>query len=98
MIVLFEIFKILFFVSSVAMGVFYLRGYYFLDNDAFIALGDILLPAYLILVGLMLGYLTILYYKSTNGEPTISQNLLVKGFIGGLMIGVLFALLYIFVK
>lgn len=80
------------------MGLFYLRGYYFYSEEAYIALGNILLPTYLILVGLMLGYVTVLYYKSTTSEPIVSQKILIKWFIGWLLIGVLLALLYIFVK
>lgn len=68
-----------------------------MEDEAFVSLGNILLPAYLVLAWLMLWYLTIIYYKFTSGKE-ITEDLQIKWFLGWLIIWILFAVLYIFVK
>ena len=83
---------------TIGMGIFFLRGFYYLPNESFVAISNILMPAYLLIVGLMIGYLIITYYKSNASQQPVAQKQYVSSFIGWLVIGIVLALFYIFAR
>lgn len=93
--ILFEVLKIVFFVSSIIIALFTLRGYYYIPDATFSSLTNMLLPGYLLITGLMIGYLYILYIKTRDAEAMTNKQR-VTGFLLGLTIGILLAIAYIF--
>jgi hypothetical protein len=56
MAVLFEALKGFYFFFSILIGLFFLRGLYIFPEEKFFLIGKLLMPAYLVLTGLMIGY------------------------------------------
>jgi hypothetical protein len=97
MIIFFEIIKIIFFLLSIGMGLLFLRWYYYMPDATFTSLSNIIMPAYLLVVGIMIGYITVLYYKTKMTEPVPAQYW-VKAFVWGLVVGIMFSIFYIFAQ
>lgn len=97
MVILFEIIKIAFLLLTILIAIFFLRWNYILPNDSFIFIGKILLPLYLILCGVMIGYIIAQIMLAKWDDQTPTSSIYVKSFTIGIVIGILTALLYIFV-
>lgn len=97
MVILFEIIKIAFLLLTILIAIFFLRWNYILPNDSFIFIGKILLPLYLILCGVMIGYIIAQIMLAKWDDQTSTSSIYVKSFTIGIVIGILTALLYIFV-
>ncbi len=96
MVILYEIMKTAFLLVTVLVAIFFLRGNYIMPHETFTFLGKILLPLYLIMCGIMIGYI-IAQIMLAKGEENISvSQMYVKAFTIGIIIGVIGALLYIF--
>jgi hypothetical protein len=78
--ILFEVLKVVFFVLSILLSLFTLRGYYYIPNSTFISLTNIFLPGYLLFTGLMVGYIYILYIKTKYGS-TMTHKQRITGFL-----------------
>lgn len=96
MVILFEIIKFLFFLLTMLIAMFFLRGNYILPNESFTFMGKILLPLYLILCGVMIGYIISQIMIAKGDEETSVSRVYVKSFTIGIILGVITALLYIF--
>ncbi|MBS8121580.1 hypothetical protein [Candidatus Vampirococcus lugosii] len=95
---IFEIFKIIFFILSIIIGSFFLRGNYYFDNNSFETIGMILMPLYLLIVGVMIGYIiaSFLIVKNDLEKGDSSENkIYIQGFVIGTIIGVGIAILYL---
>lgn len=88
--------KILFLLLTIIVAIFFLRGNYILPHDTFQFVGKLLLPLYLILCGVMIGYVIAQIMLAKGEENTVAARLYVKAFTIGIIIGIVAALLYIF--
>lgn len=96
MVIFYEIMKILFLLLTILIAIFFLRGNYILPDPTFVFRQKMLLPFYLVLVGVMIGYVISQIMLARGEEETSVSRIYVKGFTIGLIIGVIGALLYIF--
>lgn len=96
MIILYEIIKIVFLLLTVLIAIFFLRGNYILPDQTFSFVGEILLPLYLLLCGVMVGYIVAQVMLAKGDETTLPSRIYVKSFTIGIIIGIISALLYIF--
>lgn len=87
--------KIIFLVLTILIAIFFLRGNYVLPNETFVFYQKLLLPLFLVLCGVMLGYI-IAQVMIAKGDDANPSRLYVKAFTIGLVIGIIAALLYIF--
>lgn len=96
MIIFYELIKIIFLLLTVLIAIFFLRGNYILPDKTFTFVGEILLPLYLLLCGIMIGYLIAQIMLAKGDEQTLPSRIYVKSFTIGIIIGIIGALLYIF--
>ncbi len=99
MAVLFEVLKWVFFFLSILVGAFFLRGDYILSDSNFQLYGDILMPGYIVIVWIMIGYIiaTIWIVKDDLQENEEQKNkVYTKSFAIWTVLGVLLAVLYVF--
>ena len=98
MVVLFEILKGFYFFFSILIGLFFLRGLYVFPKEKFFLIWKILMPAYLFLTGLILGY--ILWYiwilkanidDSKEIEKVYTKALIIWGIIW-IVLGIIYSL------
>lgn len=94
MAILFEIIKVFFFVLSVLMALFFMRGYYFLPDSSFTSWSNILMPLYLLVSWLIIWYVALLFHKTKINAP-LTQHHRTRWFIGWLLVWVIFAVFYI---
>jgi len=97
MLQLLEILKGLYFLISILIGLFFLRGLYILPEDKYLLVGKILMPGYMLLTGLMIWYL-IWYFLETRFQLKWKESNLQKiytiWFSLGLIIGIILAIIY----
>ncbi|HMT00933.1 MAG TPA: hypothetical protein PKD96_00355 [Candidatus Absconditabacterales bacterium] len=104
MAIFFEILKGLFFLSSVVIAVFYLNGGQILtvfgvQSEVYEMLKVLMMPGYLILCGLMLGYIIAhLRIVQQDDDEQPRQGIYVKSFIIGIFLGIVLALISLFVS
>lgn len=96
MIILYEIIKVAFLLLTVAVAIFFLRGNYVLPDPSFTFIGKVLLPLYLLMCGVMVGYIIAQIMLAQVDEHTPPSRIYVKSFTIGIIIGIISALLYIF--
>ncbi len=98
MTLLFEILKWFFFFYSLIIGLFFLRWDYILDEEIFNISGDILMPGYLLLCWIMVGYvISLVFIIRDSIEDNDQQNkIYARGLIAGTILGLGFAWIYLF--
>ncbi len=96
MVILYEIMKIIFLILTILIAIFFLRGNYILPDETFTFYQKLLLPLFLVLCGIMLGYIIAQIMIAKGDESESPSRLYVKAFTIGLIIGIIGALLYIF--
>lgn len=50
------------------VALFTIRGYYYIPDATFTSLNNMLLPGYLLITGLMVGYVYVMYLKVRVGD------------------------------
>ncbi|UFX83366.1 hypothetical protein [Candidatus Absconditicoccus praedator] len=97
MVILLETLKGIFFLMSIIVGIFFLRGDYILEDSIFELSGNILMPGYLLLTGIMLGYIIsfILISKDDLKEKEDKDKAYIKGLAIGTLFGMIFSGVYI---
>ncbi len=96
MVILYEILKIAFLIATILIALFFLRWNYILPSDTYIFGGKILLPFYIVLCGVMVGYIIWQVMLAKWDENVSASHIYVRAFTVGLIIGVTGALIYIF--
>lgn len=96
MVIFYEIMKILFLLLTILIAIFFLRGNYILPDVTFVFWQKVLLPFYLVLAGVMLGYIISQIMVARGEEEGSLSRTYVRGFTIGLVIGLTGAFLYIF--
>jgi hypothetical protein len=84
---------------TIVVGVVYLRGEVLFSPDTFTLIKTILIPGYLIFCGLIVGYLiaTLRAGRSEYQDFDNEEHIAIKSFIIGIVIGVVLAVLYLFI-
>lgn len=83
---------------TLIMGVFLLRGEIIFGENTSKILMLILMPGYLLLCGVMVGYLVSIIWAGKDTEDTalsVKEQILKASFIIGIVVGILLALGYI---
>ena len=93
MVIFFEVIKGIFFFLSVLVWLVVLRWDILFSVSVFEMIKLILIPWYLIFCGLMIGYLGVYVFGINHDE--ISHKFYVRSFVVGLLIGFIFAVLYV---
>ena len=97
MTILFEVIKIIFFLFTVLMGVLMTDGALHLGEEQVLLYRRILLPAYLILMGIVFGYVMSLFFDNTYMNTQERDRVATTSFVGWMIAGTMGALMYIFV-
>lgn len=98
MAILFQVLRGGFYFFSMLMGVFLLRGEVIFGPDMAKMMTVILMPAYLLICGVMVGYLISLVWAGKDPQEEslhIKEQILKTSFIIGIIVGMLLALGYI---
>lgn len=93
---LFEAIKIIFFIITIFLAYVVTQGDMFRGSERTEVISSILLPGYMILVGILLGYVLALFMIASSHDPLRKAHIMNNMFIVGMVMGIIFALLYIF--
>ena len=97
MIIFFEIMKFVFFVISVLLGLFFYRGELLFDADQYMLIQKLLMPGYMILCGMMVGYLIGSIWLSKNEmSKEKSTYIYTIALVFGLVLGIILAVINIY--
>jgi hypothetical protein len=91
--IFFEVIKGFFFFATILIGLLFLRWEVILGMKYFLIAKQMLLPGYLVFAGIMIGYI-LSQLSSSEEKETIS----IKSFIVGISIGVILAIIYMFIQ
>lgn len=91
--IFFEVIKGFFFFATIVIGLIFLRGEVILGTKYFLIAKQLLIPGYLVFCGIMIGY--ILSQISNEEEK---EQISIKSFIVGISIGVILAIIYMFIQ
>jgi hypothetical protein len=96
--IIFEFLKWFYFLLSIIVWLFFLRGLYIFSNNIFVLIWKILLPWYLLLTWIILGYIiwTFIITKDNIKEEKEKDKIYIKGLIIWLTIGILLDIIFIF--
>lgn len=97
MIILFDIMKGVFFFFSVIAALVVLRGSMLFGESAAKIATMIVVPGYLVLCGIMVAYIVLQLWKVSHEDDIPSSPLLVKTFVGGLLLGAILAVIYVLI-
>lgn len=100
MAILFQVLRGGFYFASLLLGVMLVRGEVIFGAELSKLLLMIFLPMYLLLCGVMIGYLISLIWSGRDTEVLAShlkQDILKKSFIIGIVLGLVLALAYLFI-
>ncbi len=97
MAVLFESVKLIFFLFTIAFGMLLLKGKTLLPTGTLEYLHTLLMPGYLVLCGILVGYFIYLVRSKGVNNDEQEQRISVQCFIIGIMLGIVFALAHTFV-
>ncbi|HMY80846.1 MAG TPA: hypothetical protein PLW93_01625 [Candidatus Absconditabacterales bacterium] len=97
MAVFFEVMKFIFFIITIMLGLFFARGKLIFDDDQFLLIQKIMMPGYMILCGMMIGYLVGSIWLSRQDDPVSTSNhIYAISLVFGLVLGVVLALINMF--
>lgn len=93
----YAIVKILYYIITVFVGVFFLRGE-LLFNEYYTTILEYIIPWYLVLCGIMFGYIVSKLWLLNEDDVTKHNSILLKSFVIGIILWVWLSLSYIFLK
>ena len=96
MVFLFELIKGVFVLLTFVLALLAIKGTALLPAESVIALQSILLPGYLVLCGILVGYLFGHMQSHPVDDHSSHPVIYSNAFIWGILLGVVFALLYIY--
>lgn len=97
MAVFFEVIKFIFFAMSVAVGFLLIKGDAYMSGELLTIVKWITIPWYLVMSGLMMGYIiTQLTMPSYIVDTKHENKIYLKGFFIGLVMGLVLAMVYVF--
>ncbi len=95
---LYKIIKIFYYILTTVIGVFFLR-WELLFGSFYNQILEYLIPGYLVFCGLMIGYvISRLTDSATDDDQDTPHLVSMKSFVIGIVIGIVLALLYIFLQ
>ncbi|MBP7848394.1 hypothetical protein KA013_04255 [Patescibacteria group bacterium] len=97
MAVLFESVKLIFFLLTIAIAFLLFKGEAIFPAQSIEHMRTLLMPGYLVLCGLLIGYITYLLRTSKIEDEEQLHRISVQSFIIGIMLGIMFALVHTFV-
>lgn len=97
MIILFEVMKWLFFFFSIVAVLIVARGHILFGPHIAQLATMIVVPWYLVLSGVMMGYVVMKLRKKSHEDVEDNAPVIMKTFIGGLVLGALMAGIYVMV-
>lgn len=98
MAIFYEIIKAVFFALTIAVGVFRLRGdVLWLSDPLTQQLQTYIMPGYLLLCGVMLGYLIAHIWAGTQETEEASTKIYTKSFLIGIVLGIILSVVYMYV-
>ena len=97
--IFFKLLRGLFLFLTIAVGIMYLRGEILFSAQNFVLIKNILIPGYLVFCGLIVGYLiaTLWAGREQYQDFDDKEKIAIKSFIIGIVLGVVLAILYIFI-
>jgi uncharacterized membrane protein YozB (DUF420 family) len=93
----YTIVKILYYIITVFVGVFFLGGK-LLFNDYYTTILKYIIPWYMVLCGIMFGYIVSKMWLINDDDVTKHNSILLKSFVIGIVLWVWLSLSYIFLK
>ncbi|MDD2537455.1 MAG: hypothetical protein PHU61_03115 [Candidatus Absconditabacteria bacterium] len=97
--IFFKILKGFFFFLTLLVGIVYIRGDILFSPENFVLIKTILVPGYLVLCGLITGYLLATLWSGRKEYQDFDdkEKIAIKSFIIGIVIGISLAILYLFI-
>ena len=95
--VFFEFVKWIFFFLTIVVWLFFLRGSVLMSPENYAIVKQLLMPGYLIFCGMMFGYIMARLRLGYEEEHPHRNKIYVRSFIMGISIGIVLAVLYIFI-
>ena len=86
MLVLFEIIKLLFLLFSILLGILIIKGESLFPQGNVADMTTILFPAYLVFVGLLVGYILALMISKNTDSAEQSHSLYMRTFMVGMIL------------
>jgi formate hydrogenlyase subunit 4 len=97
MVIFYEVIKWFFFMMTIVLALFLAKWTSIFPADVATQLQQILLPGYLLFCGIILGYvIAIFQVEPARHTPSQQHRIYKQGFLIGCLVGVAFALVYIF--
>ena len=93
----FEIIKGIFFFLTVVVGLFLLRGGVVFGPENQLLIKQLLMPGYLVFCGTMFGYIVARVQLGYEEDHPHKNKIYVRSFIFGVVLGVVLAILYMFI-
>ena len=87
--------KYVYYILTIFVGIFFLQGE-LLFGEHYVTVLEYLLPGYLVLSGVMIGFVVSTIILAHTSDPVRIHATRMKYFVLGLVLGVLLALAYIF--
>ena len=94
---LFEVIKWVFFFLTIAIGLFLLRGEVIFGPEYQILIKQMLMPGYLVFCGTMFGYIAARIQLGYEEDHPNKNKIYTRSFIFGVVLGVVLAIMYIFI-
>ena len=87
----------MFFFLTVVVGLFLLRGNVMFGPEYYVWIKQMLMPGYLVLCGTMFGYIAARIQLGYEDDHPHRNKIYIRSFIIGVILGILLAIIYIFV-
>lgn len=95
--VFYDIIKAIFFIQTVIVGIFYLRGKFLgIADPTSQMLQSYLMPGYMLFCGIMLGYLIAHIWSGTHTDKDAITGIYIKSFIIGIILGLGLSFAYMY--
>ncbi|MFA7717407.1 MAG: hypothetical protein WC875_01725 [Candidatus Absconditabacterales bacterium] len=97
MAIFFEVIKGIFFFLTIMVGLFFLRGSILISPEYYTIVKQLLIPGYLVFCGMMFGYIMSRLRLGYDEDHPQKMKIYVRSFITGVIIGIVLAVIYIFI-
>lgn len=94
--VVYEMIKWVFFALTLVVGLFYLRGAFFLDGEVYDQAQQLLMPWYMLFCGLMMGYLIAQIWIANRDQDMSTTGVYIKSFMIGIILWLWLSVSYMF--
>lgn len=93
----YSVVKVIYFILTIAIGVFFLRGE-LLFGESYNEIITYIVPWYFLLCGLMIGYVVARIRVVLSDVPDYENKIYIQSFVLWIVLGLAFALAYVFLR